>query len=329
MRWAEPGWLCLLVLVAWPWLVEARRPRLAWPALALFPVPTGRRAAFKGWLGPALGSAALACLVVALARPQSVAGRTRVAARGVAIALILDRSSSMTTADGGGETRLEAARRTIDAFIAGRPDDLIGLVSFANYPDLACPPTLDHATLRAALAGVGPARPGDDGTNIGDAIAWALDALRRTTPRRKVLVLLTDGANEPAVPDPLDPERAARLAHELGVTLHTVAVGAPGGIVRGVEATTGLPVPVRIRSEGPDLALLGRLADLGGGRTFRAGSPGDLAGIFATIDRLERSPVTGEIRTRYRERYAPWAVAGLLLLVVERALAGSGWGRLP
>src|SRR5262249_18782468 len=147
-------------------------------------------------------------------------------------------------------SRLEAARRTVSRFVAGRPDDLLGLVVFANYPDLIGPPTLDHAFLMEALRRVRPARPGDDGTNIGNAIIWGLRALRVTAPTKKVLVLLTDGENRPAGPS-TDPEAAARLARELGVTLHTIAVGRPGGVVHGQEVLTGLPVASK--SEGPDL----------------------------------------------------------------------------
>ena len=120
-------------------------------------------------------------LAVALARPQTVGGVTRIAGQGVAIVVALDQSSSMKAADFPADrgtrriSRLEAAKTTFTRFVEGRPDDLIGLVVFANYPDLACPPTLDHRSLVETVAAIGPARPGDDGTNIGDAIAGALE----------------------------------------------------------------------------------------------------------------------------------------------------------
>ena len=106
-------------------------------------------------------------------------------------------------------SRLEAAKRTFIRFIAGRPDDLIGLVVFANYPDLASPPTLDHAFLTDVTRALRSASADDDGTNLGDAIAWALDALRQAPPRKKVLILLTDGRNSPAGHDrpPSTPRR--------------------------------------------------------------------------------------------------------------------------
>lgn len=331
MRWAEPFWLILLTLAAVPWLVEWRGPRLAWPGLALFPKGFGRVGALRRWVPPALRSAALACLVLALARPQTVAGQIRVAGRGLAIALVFDRSSSMTAiepdAGGGGRPRIESARLRIDEFIQRRPDDLIGLVAFANYPDLLCPPTLDHETLRAALAEVGPAGAIEDGTNIGDAVAWACESLGPTRAIRRVVILLTDGANDPAVPDPLDPLEAADLARGLGITLHTIAVGRAGGLVHGVEPSTNLPVAAL--GDGPDLDLLAGMAERGGGRAFQAAAPDDLVPVFEELDRLERSPISGFIRTRYRERFGAFAAIALGLFAVDRLIAASRGARIP
>jgi Ca-activated chloride channel family protein len=331
MRLAEPSWLFLLALMPLPWLWERARPRIAWSSLRGF-----RRApaAGAGWLRhlPAVvRGLALGALAVALARPQTVGGQTRIAGRGVAIVVALDQSSSMGAVDFPAEdgpiSRLEAAKRTFTRFVQGRPDDLIGLVVFANDPDLACPPTLDHAFLLETIRTLRTARPGEDGTNIGDAIAWALDALKAAPPKTKVLVLLTDGVNSPGVPHPLDPEDGARLARDLGVTLHTIAVGRPGGIVRSREPVTGLAIPAEV--EGPDLALLGRLARLGGGRAFVAADVRSLDEVFRTLDALEKSPVRGTVRTRYRERYVPWVGLALALLVLDRLLAGGRLRRLP
>jgi Ca-activated chloride channel family protein len=275
-----------------------------------------------------LRTLAICALVVALSRPQTVAGRVWISAQGVAIMIALDQSSSMKARDVGGglepESRLEAARATIDRFVKGRPDDLLGLVVFANYPDLAVPLTLDHRALREAVRDVGPAGPVDDGTNLGDALAWALNALKDTAARRKVIILLTDGANEPAVPRPLDPLEAARLAHDLGVRLYTIAV-APR--VRQVDDSTGLTIAGT--DSGPNLQLLRDMAATGGGRAFEAADSRALDEIFAEIDRLERSPLTGEIRTRYREHYPLLIGLAILALIVDRVLESSRWRSLP
>lgn len=333
MRWAEPLWLFLVLLGPVPWLFDRWRSRVAWPTLDGFPA--------KGWrprvtvlLGALPGlfrGLAIVCLVLALARPQTVAGRTWIAGQGVAIVVALDHSSSMTAVDdpatSGPVARLEAARQTLTRFVMSRPDDLIGLVVFANFPDLACPPTLDHLFLLDAVRAVRTARPGDDGTNLGDAVVWAVDVLKDTTPRKKVIVLLTDGRNSPAVPHPTDPEEAARIARALGITVHTIAVGQGGAVVRAIEPRTGLSVSADV--EGPDLELLDRVARAGGGRAFVAAGAGALEQVFATINALEKSPIRGEVRTRYHEWYAPWVALALALVLLDRWLAAGRLRRLP
>ncbi len=276
---------------------------------------------------------ALGALAVALARPQTVGGMIRIAGHGLAIVVALDQSSSMSTIDFPVDretrriSRLEAAKVTFIRFVEGRPDDEIGLVVFANYADPICSPTLDHRSLMEIVETIRPARPGDDGTNIGDAMAVALNALRNTTPSKRVLVLLTDGNNEPAVPHPLDPEQAAALARDLGVVLHTIAIGRPGGIVRGTEPGTNLPVMAEV--EGPNIPLLERLASITGGRSFVATDADALDEVFQTISTLEKSPIKSTIRTRYDEHFAPWAGLALVLLVLDRLLAGGPLNRLP
>jgi Ca-activated chloride channel family protein len=344
MRLAEPGWLVLLVLVPLPWWFQRLRPRIAWPAFDGF-APSGpqglRRFAFLPLL---LRGVAIAGLAVALARPQSEGGRTVLAAKGVAIVVVLDHSSSMNTRDFRTAveqpaerppepviTRLEAARTTFVRFVEGRPDDLVGLVVFANDPDLACPPTLDHQFLVEQARAVSAARPDEDGTNIGDAIAWALDAVQKASPTKKVLVLLTDGRNSPARTagrPPLEPEAAAELARELGVTLHTIAVGKTSGVVHTPEPVTKLQRAAG-EVEGPDLELLGRLARIGRGRAFAATDAAALQGVFATIDALEKSPVRGAVRTRYREEYSLWVGLAVACLIFDRLLSAGRFRRLP
>ncbi len=333
MRFANPGWLWLLVLIPLPWLFERMRSRIAWPSFGTFPA-RGR----IGWvwlraLPAVLRGLAVGSLAVALARPQTVGGVTRIAGKGVAIVVALDQSSSMKTVDFPADrgtrlmSRFDAAKATFTHFVQGRTDDLIGLVAFANYCDLACPPTPDHIFLIDLVQARHPALPGDDGTNIGDAMALSVDALLFAPPKKKVLVLMTDGNNEPAVPDPLDPEQAAILARRLGVTVHTIAIGHGGGVVQGVDPDTRLPVIAEVT--GPNLPLLARLAELTGGRSFVAADADTLAKVFEAINNLERSPIRGQILTRYDEQYASWAGLALALLVLDRFLSLGRLRRLP
>lgn len=333
MRFANPGWLYLMILMPLPWIFARLRSRIAWPSLGTFPP---RRRIGWVWLSavPAiLRGLALGSLAVALARPQTVGGVTRIAGKGVAIVVALDQSPSMNTVDFPTDrgtrliSRLDAAKATFARFVQGRPDDLIGLVVFANYQDLACPPTPDHTLLVDLVSTLGPAGPVDNGTNIGDAMAVGLDALLIAPPKKKVLVLLTDGNNEPAVPEPLDPEEAAILARKLGVTVHTIAIGHRGGVVHGVDSDTQQPVMAEIA--GPNLPLLARLAELSGGRSFVAADADTLSKVWGAINDLEKSPIRGQILTRYDEHYASWAGAALALLVLDRLLSLGRLRRLP
>ena len=315
MRLAEAGWLWLLALAVLPWAWTWRRRRIAWPTLHGFGPRRSRWTRGLRLIPIVIRASIIVALVVAVARPQEPGGTIRVAGRGVAIMAAIDRSSSMKADDfpskGGPTSRLEAARKTVARFVAGRGDDLVGLVAFARYPDLVAAPTLDQAFLLDAVRSIRPAGDLDDGTNLGDAIAWALGAIRDAPTRRKVLVLLTDGRDAPAVPDPLDPLEAALIARGLGVVVHTIAVGPPDG------------------PDGPDLDLLARIADAGGGRAFVATDAKALEDVFALIDALEKSPVVGTVRTLYRERYAPWAGFALAFLALDVALTSGRLRSFP
>ena len=120
---------------------------------------------------------------------------------------------------------------------------------------------------------------------------------------------------------------ASEIARGLGVTVHAIAVGKGGPVVRAVEPITKLGVTTE--AEGPDIALLEAVAKAGGGRAFVATDADALDQVFAAIDALERSPVHGEFRTRYREHYAPWAAAALGLVLFDRWLAAGRYRRLP
>jgi Ca-activated chloride channel homolog len=333
MYLAQPGWLWLLALMPLPWLLERARPRIAWPDFDGFP-----RKHRIGWiwlqaLPAVLRGLAIGCVAVALARPQTVGGVTRIAGRGVAIVVALDHSSSMKAEDFPADrgtrviSRLDAAKSTFIHFVEGRSDDLIGLVVFANYPALVCPPVLDHSALIEKVVAVRPARAGDNGTNIGDAIAEGLEALLIAPPKKKVLVLLTDGHNSPGVRRPLDPEAGAILAHDFGVTLHTIAIGRVGGQPPGTDPDRDRPAGAK--AEGPNLPLLERLAQLGDGQSFVASDADGLDRVFEKLDALEKSPVRGQSFTRYDENYARWAGAAVALLILDRLLSLGRLRRLP
>lgn len=332
MIWGRPWGFLALLLVPTPWLWGLFRGRIGWSSVGLFPKNRVTIGTLFAWSPNVLRALGIAALAVALARPQTVGGRTYIKARGVTIVVALDRSSSMKSVDvaasEGPISRLEAARRAFVRFVAGRPDDLIGLVSFANYPDTTCPPTLDHKVLLESVAAIKTARAGDDGTTLGDAIAWATHVARDTSPQKKVVVLITDGHDSPGVSKPLEPIVAATLANRLGVVVHTIAIGPVSGVERRRQAdTAGLDL-VR-ETDGPDLDLLEKIAISGGGRAFVATDSAALEAIFQTLDSLEKSPFSGKIEIHYQEHYQSWILIAIAALALERFLAAGRFRRLP
>jgi len=187
VRFADPSWLLFLVFAGVPWYWSRRRPRVTWPTLDGF--VRGRSGTWTtrlAWLHPWVRGGAIACIVMGLARPQTAGEQIWISGRGVAIALVIDRSSSMKTTDFpsalGNLSRLDAAKLTVGRFLEARVDDLIGAVAFAGYPDTVAPPTLDRRFTWQAIRAIRPAGAVDDGTDIGGAIAWGLGMLRPAPP---------------------------------------------------------------------------------------------------------------------------------------------------
>ena len=348
VRFADPSWLIFLVFAVLPWIASRRRPRLSWPTLDGFQAPKSISWTVGLAFLPTLARAgAIACIVVGLARPQTAGEQIRISGRGVAIALVVDRSSSMKTTDFPSElgllSRLDATKLILGQFLEARTDDLIGVVGFAGYPDTLAPPTLDHRFTWDAIRGIRPAGATDDGTDIGGAIAWALGMLRPAPTQRKVLILLTDGHHAPGATRSIDPTVAAEVAKGLGVTLHTVAVGRPPGpkvdsapvappVKPGKPGDSPAEPPKAVPSpegDGPDLDLLAKLAERGNGKAFVATDLAALGAIFEAIDALETSPIQGTIRTVYHERFVPWVVAALGLVAVDLTLSLGWLRRLP
>lgn len=333
-RLAEPAGLVALVVIPILWASARRRPRVAWPTFDGFRDAPRGRAGCVVFVPGLMQILAISSLAIALARPQTVGGRTRIAARGVAIEVVIDRSASMSAADfptpTGRSTRLDAAKATLETFVRERPDDLIGIVAFADVARRAAPPTLDHAFVLDACRSIRPALSGEGGTNLGHAVALGLGELRAVAVPRRVLILLTDGNDAPAVSEtlkPIAPEDAARLARRLGMTVHTIAVGGSGVPANLGDGNGKDRSPVS--DPGPDRDRLRTIAELGGGKAFSASDAGALDAVFREIDALEKSPVVATIRTRYRDWYPAFVGLGLVLITAARLLESGPLRRLP
>ena len=326
MTFARPWLLLLLLALPLWWWLRARRRRPAATYSDLAPVrPVARR---RRWLGEApLGfrSLAIGAWLVAAAGPQTGAGVREVMSEGIAIVLAVDVSSSMLAEDFAPSNRLDVARERSIAFVRARPNDRIGLVSFAGEALTRVPLTTDYAVLEQAILDLGVGQL-DDGTAIGTALATSANRLRRAPGESKVIVLLTDGENNRGR---VDPRTAAAAARTFGMRVYTIGVGTQGEarlpIGRGPQGQMRYQtMPVRI-----DEGLLEDIAESTGGRYFRATDAVALERIFQQIDRLEKTPVSITRYTQFEEATRVPLLVGLGALALELIVAATLVVRVP
>ncbi len=330
--------LLLLALLAIPVFMLARRTpgRLVFSSLKILPDEAGGWRRRLAWVPDAVLCLALIALVVALAGPRMGERFSRIHREGVAIMMVVDVSSSMRALDlstaARERTRLEAVQDVFEAFVLGdgdmpgRPDDAIGLVSFAGFADTAVPLTLDHNNLTAVARNLDTVTDrGEDGTAIGDALALAVERLRESTAQSRIAVVLTDGVNNTGVESPA---AAAELARSIGVKVYTIGAGTTGLAPVRVEDRFGRTVLRSMRVE-VDEAVLRRIAEVGGGRFFRAEDAEGLERVYAEIDRLERTRITEDRFRQYDEMFALPLALALALLAVGWLSRGALFARLP
>lgn len=294
---------------------------------------------------------AIVMLVTALARPQKGLEQVRDLNKGIAIEMVVDRSSSMAAEmsfEGRRMNRLEIVKRVFEKFVLGdgdeldgRPNDLVGMVSFARYAETICPLTLAHGALPRFLETVKLANPQsvEDGTAIGDAIALAAarlekaeEAMARQAPDRedkyeiesKVMILLTDGQQTAGKRHPIE---AAKLAAEWGVKIYTIAVGDDESVMS--QNTIFGPLLRSAMGQGADTRTLQAIADETGGKFFEARDAKALAGIYREIDELERSEIESLRFMDYKELFLPFAIGAFLLVTLEVVLSCTLFRKIP
>lgn len=351
-RFANP-WAFALVLLLAPALWSMARAAHARLALPTPPEVVRARPTLRTrtrWIPGLLRLAAIALLIVAIARPQDVSGQTKTSTEGIAIELVLDRSSSMDepVADNAGPTRkIDMVKSVLEDFVTGgegglkgRDGDMIGLISFARYADTVCPLVRNHETLVELANDVDIVTiRSEDGTAIGEAIALAAARLRKAeeetqrladteenpefTIKGKVIVLLTDGVNNQGAIDPL---QAARLAAEWGIRIYTIGIG--GGqryvTMQGPFGDRRVPVGSSL-----DENALRAIADATGGQYFAAGDERSLREVYAQIDRLEKTEINTVEYTNVDERFGALAIGALLAGALEFFLACTLFRRVP
>jgi Ca-activated chloride channel family protein len=287
-------------------------------------------------LVPAIGMAAATLLLsIALAGPRTGDATSILKREGIAIAMIVDRSGSMHARDFVEDdlsvSRLDAVKDVFRRFVLseggqGRPNDLVGLVSFARYADGLCPLTLDHHNLTTILDQVEIVTDrNEDGTAIGEGLALGVERLRRNPARSKVAILLTDGVNNAG---DISPTQAADLAAQHGIKVYTIGAGKTGYA----------PVPVRLQDGRTalqrafveiDEKTLEAIADRTGGRYFHAADAEALVSVIDEIDRLERTEITEVRYLEYRHHFAGFVGGGLIAIALSMLLSGTVLRRLP
>jgi len=317
-------WLLLLVPLLVLWQRRQRRTRavLRFPATSAFArQPRGWRTRVL-WVPPLLQVAALALGIVALARPQLRDARVRdLSVEGIDIVIALDLSTSMEAADFQPLNRLKVARDVLSEFITSRTNDRIGLVVFAGAAYTQAPLTLDYGVLREVVSQL-RTRVLEDGTAIGDAVAVALNRLRDSDAKSKVVVLITDGDNNAGKLSPLD---AAQMAKKLKIPVFTILVGKGGRVpfptgtdLFGHTAYRDTEIPIN-----PDLLKV--IAATTGGEYYRATDRETLkAGLQKVLDKMERSKLLeGGASANYREAFHPFLFAAFALAALDLLLRAT------
>ena len=328
MRFAHP-WALLLAPLAWAVAAASlrfgRAAALAYPAgeKARAERPS-TRARLSRALPVLLPAVALTLAAAALARPQSVKALPADDSRGVDIVLAVDSSLSMSANDLS-PSRLGAAKEIAKNFVKGRVSDRIGLVTFGGAPLLMCPPTTDYDALRGRLDDLEPGMTKSDGTAIGDGLIAAARRLKDATAKSKVIVLLTDGRSNTGAVDPLT---AAKAVAAYGIRVYAIGTAGRGPATMIVDDPRQGKVKVQIDDDLDD-ELLAQVAALTGGKSYRAQTSGELAKVFAEIDRLEKSEIKRPPVVAVADLHAPLLALALVLLLAESWFSATVLLRWP
>ena len=265
-------------------------------------------------------------LVLVLARPQTQNSWKNETMEGIDIMLAMDVSTSMLAEDLK-PNRIEAAKHVAADFIIGRPNDNIGLTIFAGEAFTQCPMTIDHASLLNLLNNVRTdiaQRLIEDGTAIGMGLANAVSRLKESKAKSKVVILLTDGSNNRG---DLSPMTAAEIAKSFGIRVYTIGVGTnkvapyPMPVAGGVQY---INIPVEI-----DTKMLSDIAAATEGDFYRATNNKELQQIYKEIDKLEKSKLNVKKFSKRYEAYQPYAIAAVILLLLEILLRITVFRKLP
>ncbi len=315
ITFAEPLFLYLLAIVPAMivfYILKQQKATASIRMPGLQPFLTARTT-FRHWLRHALfamRTLGITLLIFVLARPQAINKFQNVSTEGIDIILTLDISGSMLARDFK-PNRLEASKDVATEFISGRPYDRIGLVVFSGVSFTQCPLTTDHAVLINLLRQVQSGMI-EDGTAIGMGLATAVNRIKDSKAKSKVIILLTDGVNNMGEIAPLT---AADIAKTFGIRVYTIGVGTQGMAPYPVQTPFGIQyqdMPVEI-----DEGILKQIAETTGGKYFRATDNDKLVQVYREIDKLEKSKIDVRQFNRKEEKYFLPALIAFCLLAFE------------
>ncbi len=317
MRQLASPWFLLLSLLVLPlvWII-VKRIRSRFPGVSFTAIDTINEAlhfnlkAKLRHIPLVLSLISLLLLTIVLARPQSVSQGQDVHSEGIDIVIALDISASMRARDLTPD-RVGAAKDVASDFISARPNDRIGIVLFAKQAFTQCPLTIDHSILLELIDQVKIGLVDPDNTAIGHALASALNRIKDSESKSKVIILLTDGENNFGLP----PTTAAEAAEALGIRIYTIGIGTRGTAPYPSRDMFGRP-SVQMVQVSIDEELLKEIAASTGGQYFRATNNEKLKRIFEEIDQMERTRIEVRAFRKYAELFYPWAKAALILLTI-------------
>ena len=321
MTFANPGYLILLLLLLpavgfYIWRLKRSYATLQIPSTSPFSKLPKSWKEYLRHVNFALLLGAYTLVVMVLARPQSSDSWSQSSTEGIDIVLTMDVSYSMQTEDFK-PNRLEAAKDVASNFVAGRPNDNIGMVIFGKESYTLCPMTSDHTVLSNMVQSIDFDLVDGTLTAIGNGLVTALNRIRHGEAKSKVVILLTDGSNNAGDVSPND---AAAVAQSMGIRIYTIGVGTD----KEFEMTTGYDMfgrPIKQLVK-PDLdeTLLSNVAKSTGGQYFRATTKEKLTSIFHDIDQMEKTKMSVREFSRREEEFLPFAIWAIILLMLHCVL---------
>ena len=328
-RFADPYLLYLFIVLPFMFYLHLRRRRpqsvtLRYSNLGIVKSTGKSRWPFYRHFLFGLRLAAVALLILSLARPQSGSKEEEINTEGIDIMIALDISSSMLAEDFKPNNRLEVAKIVAEDFVKGRSNDRIGMVVFAGESYTQCPLTLDYGVLLKFIQDVQIGLV-EDGTAIGMALANASNRLRDSKAKSKVIILLTDGRNNAGQ---LHPLTASQIAQALDIRVYTVGAGSRGTALYPINDPILGKRYQRMQVE-IDEDLLKKIASMTGGKYFRAVDKESLEQVFTEIGELEKTKIEVKEYTRYKELFSFYLILGLSLLGLELMLSNTLFKKIP